>query len=131
MSAEQNKDIVRSFFEIYNTHDYGIASACLASDYVDHSLPQVRSRNDAIAILKTTHQSFPDIRVEIEDLISEGDQVVFRGRFTATHLGEFMGRPATGNRIAFEAIEIFKIKGGEITESWGYWPSADILRQIT
>ena len=131
MSPEQNKEIVRTFFEIYNTHDYEIASTCLASGYFDHSLPQVRSRNDAIAILKATHQSFPDIEVEIEDLISEGDQVVFRGRFTATHLGDFLGHPATGCRIAFEAIEIFKIKDQEIIESWGYWPSADIIKQIT
>lgn len=130
MSLSDIKEIVRTFFKIYDTHDYGLAYECMAEDYIDHSLPQVRSLADAIAILQSTHRSFPDIRVVIEDLIAEGDQVVFRGRFIATHLGEFLGRPATGARIDFEAIEIFKIKGLKITESWGYWPSGDIIKQI-
>lgn len=130
MPQTENKDIVRTFFKIYDTHDYALAHQCMAADYLDHSLPQVRSVEDAIAILQSTHRSFPDIRVVIEDLIAEDDQVVFRGRFIATHLGDFLGHSATGAKINFEAIEIFKVKEGKISESWGYWPTGDIIKQI-
>lgn len=130
MSHNDIKEVVRTFFKIYDTHDYALAYQCMANDYIDHSLPQVRSVDDAIAILQSTHRSFPDIHVVIEDLIAEGDQVVFRGRFIATHSGEFLGQPATGAKIEFEAIEIFKIKNQKICESWGYWPSGDILKQM-
>ena len=130
MSQNENKDVVRTFFKIYDTHDYALAHQCMATNYLDHSLPQVRSVEDAIAILQSTHKSFPDIRVLIEDLIAEDDQVVFRGRFIATHLGDFLGYPPTGARIDFEAIEIFRLKEKKIAESWGYWPSGDIIKQI-
>lgn len=130
MTTENNKEIVRMFFRIYDTHDYALATSCMAADYMDHSLPQVRSMDDAIAILKSTHRSFPDIHVIIDDLIAEEDLVVFRGHFIATHCDDFLGHPASGARIEFEAIEIFKVKESKIVESWGYWPSADILRQI-
>lgn len=66
----------------------------------------------------------------IEDLIAEDDQVVFRGRFVATHSGDFLGHQATSARIEFEAIEIFRLNGDKIIESWGYWPSSDIIKQI-
>lgn len=130
MSNLTNKDVVRQFFEIYNSQDYEAAYQCMASNYCDRGLPQVRSVEDAIEILKLTHQSFPDIKVAIDDLIEENDKVVFRGRFSATHLGEFVGIAPTGARVEFEALEIFRIENQKITESWGYWPMSEIVRQI-
>ena len=130
MNLSSGKDLVRTFFEVYNTQDYGILYSCMAAAYFDHSLPQVRSIEDAITILKSTHASFPDIHVEIHDLIEENDQVVFRGRFRGTQQGDFLGHPASGARVEFEAIEIFKIRDQKIAESWGYWPIGDILKQI-
>ena len=130
MNLPNGKELVRTFFEVYNSQDYSILYSCMAASYFDHSLPQVRSIEDAIAILKSTHSAFPDIHVEIEDLIEEKDQVVFRGCFRATHLGDFLGHGASGARVAFEAIEIFKIRDQKIAESWGYWPTGDIFSQI-
>ncbi|XGB41660.1 MAG: ester cyclase [Nodosilinea sp. LVE1205-7] len=125
-----NKDVVRFFFEIYNSQNYTNIYDCMAPDYYDHSLPSVRSIEDAIIILKATHKSFPDINVVIDDLIEEDDKVAFRGRFSATHLGTFLGVEPTNSRIEFEALELFKIKNHKIIESWGYWPTNVILRQM-
>ena len=130
MTLSSGKELVRTFFEVYNTQDYSILYRCMANNYFDHSLPQVKSIEDAITILKSTHQAFPDIHVDIHDLIEENDQVVFRGRFSGTHQGDFLGHSASGARVAFEAIEIFKIRNQKIAESWGYWPSGDIFSQI-
>lgn len=130
MKSTPNKQIVQAFFEVYNTQDYDSLDECMNSDYMDHSLPLVRSISDAIAVLKSTHRAFPDIHVQIDELIEEGDRVVFRGRFKATHLGDFIGNAPSGAKIEFEAIEIFKIRGHKISESWGYWPTDAILAQI-
>ncbi|MDB9459116.1 ester cyclase, partial [Dolichospermum circinale CS-545/17] len=77
-----NKEVVRLFFEIYNSQDYEATYKYIAPNYIDHGLPQVRRVDDAIEILKTTHKAFPDIKVVIDDLIEENDKVVFRGHFT-------------------------------------------------
>lgn len=130
MDSLTNKEVVRLFFEIYNSQDYKATYKYIAPNYIDHGLPQVRSVEDAIEILKTTHKAFPDIKVVIDDLIEENDKVVFRGHFTATHLGEFVGMAATGVKVEFEALEIFKIENQKITESWGYWPLSEIVSQI-
>ena len=44
--------------------------------------------------------SFPDVHMEVVELIAEGDQVVGRFTCSATHLGEWLGHPPTGRRIA-------------------------------
>lgn len=53
-----------------------------------------------------------------------------RVRFDAVHIGEWMGVSATGRRITFEALENFRIKGGKIVESWGYWPDQAIKEML-
>lgn len=130
MNSLTNKEVVRHFFEIYNNQNYETAYKYLAPNYIDYGLPQVRSVEDAIEILKGTHKAFPDIKVVIDDLIEENNKVVFRGHFTATHLGEFVGIAPSGVKVEFEALEIFKIENEKITESWGYWPLSDIVSQI-
>lgn len=130
MDNLSNKEIVKYFFEIYNSKNYEAAYDCMAADYKDRMLTQVRKVEDAIEILKTTHQAFPDIKVIISELIEEGDKVVFRGQFTGTHLGEFAGIAATGAKVDFEALEIFRLENGKIAESWGYWPMDVITSQI-
>ncbi|MCM0588928.1 MAG: ester cyclase [Gloeotrichia echinulata DVL01] len=131
MNNLTNKEVVRLFFEIYNNQDYEASYKYIAPDYIDHGLPQVRSVEDAIEILKTTHKAFPDIKVVIDDLIEENDKIVFRGHFTGTHLGEFINIAPTGVKVEFEALEIFKIENQKITESWGYWPIAAILQTLS
>jgi predicted ester cyclase len=41
-------------------------------------------------------EAFPDLRVQLEDAVAEGDKVVARFTTTGTHRGAFMGLPPTG-----------------------------------
>ncbi len=129
MNNLTNKEVVRSFFETYNTQDCEAAYKYLSLNYLDHG-PPARNIEDAIKTLKSTYQSFPDIKVVIDDLIEENDKVAFRGHFSATHLGEFVGIAPTGAKLEFEAFEIFKIENQKIIESWGCWPMQEIFNQI-
>ena len=130
MNNLTNKEVVAGFFEIYNNQGYEAIHKYIAPQYLDHGLPQVRSPEDAIKIIKSVHQAFPDLKVIIDALIEENDRVAFRGHFTGTHLGTFAGIPPSGVQVQFEALEIFKVENQKITESWGYWPLALITRQI-
>ena len=125
-----NKEVIEGFFDIYNSKDYQALSQYFAPNYNDHGIPEVKCLEDAIEILKITHTAFPDIKVVIDDLIEEDNKVVFRGHFSATHLGEFAGIPPSGAKVEFEALEIFKLENGKVTESWGYWPMTIITKQI-
>jgi steroid delta-isomerase-like uncharacterized protein len=75
-------------------------------------------------------RAFPDLRVEVEDLIAEGDKVVCRNTVTGTHLGEYLGRPATGKSVTYHEIFVFRVDGGRIVESWGVVDVLSQLRQL-
>jgi predicted ester cyclase len=75
-------------------------------------------------------RGFPDVVSTIEDLIAEGDKVVARWRSRATHRGEYMGIPPTGEEVEFTGISVYRIEGGKIAESWNSEDQLGLLRQI-
>ena len=62
-------------------------------------------------------ESFPDFRMEVVDLVAEGDKVVAHFKCSGTHEGEWRGRPATGRRFeGIDEIYIFRVKGDRLVE---------------
>jgi steroid delta-isomerase-like uncharacterized protein len=74
--------------------------------------------------------AFPDFHRSMEDIIAEGDKVVARYTATGTHQGEFMGIPATGKRVTFGWITIYRIAAGKVAEEWLLFDQLSLLRQI-
>ncbi|MFJ9832243.1 ester cyclase [Streptomyces sp. NPDC101169] len=72
-------------------------------------------------------RAFPDLRVEVEDVITEGDKVVCRNTVTGTHLGEYRGLAPTGRPVRYGEIFVFRLAGGRIAEIWGV---VDVLAQL-
>lgn len=122
-----NKDVVVGFFiEGYVNHNYDFLMENMADNYFDHSPCAARTSAACVEVLKNTEKAFPDMQVEVLDLIEEDNKVTIRVQFTGTHSGEIYNVKATDKRISFEAIEIFRLENGKIVESWGYWPDAYI-----
>lgn len=122
-----DKELVSRFFtEGYEKKNFDFIMECLAEDYLDHSPAGARSNRDAVGILEAVSGTFGDMRASMEDIFAENGMVGTRVRYEAVHIGEWMGIAATGRRIAFEALENFKVVDGKIVESWGYWPDKEI-----
>ena len=127
-----NKELVIGFFmEGYVHHNYDFLMEHMTANYFDNSPCAARTNLECVNVLKGTEQIFPDMQVEILDLIEEHERIAVRARFTGTHSAELCGVPATGKKISFEALEIFRMKNGKIVESWGYWPDMQILELLT
>jgi predicted ester cyclase len=72
--------------------------------------------------------SFPDVHMEIVDLIAEGDRVVGRFTCSGTHLGEWLGQAPTGRRFeGIDEVYFFRFSGGRIVHAWGI---EDTLRRL-
>jgi predicted ester cyclase len=75
--------------------------------------------------------SFPDVHMEIVELIAEGDTVVGRFTCSATHLGEWLGHPPTGRRFErVDEVSIFRLRDAKITQVWSLEDSLGRLRQL-
>ena len=72
----------------------------------------------------------PDLRIEIEDLVVEGDRVVTRYTGVATDCRGYMGRPPSGRVTRTPAIQIFRFRDGMIAESWAVRDDLGTLVQL-
>jgi steroid delta-isomerase-like uncharacterized protein len=76
------------------------------------------------------YDAFPDSHTILDDMFVEGDKVAVRHTTTATHKGEFMGIPPTNKKITLRAIEIDRIAGGKLVESWLTYDTLGLMQQL-
>ena len=86
---------------------------------------------DAKAWIAPFRASFPDVHMEVVELIAEGDTVVGRFTCSATHLGDWLGYAPTGHRFeAVAEVGIYRFSEGRIVETWGLEDNLGRLEQL-
>src|SRR5919202_5120284 len=130
MSAEENKAVMRRFYEASGDVERQIE--LLSADYVDHSLPpgMPQGAEGFRQLAAGFGQAFPDLQVTVEHLIAEGDLVASRVTVTGTHQGTLMGMPATGRRVTFTSTNISRVANGKLVEHWGNSDQLGLLQQL-
>ena len=75
--------------------------------------------------------SFPDVHMEILELIAEGEKVVGRFTCSATQLGAWLGHAPTGRRFErVDEVSIFRLRDGRIIQVWSLEDSLGRLQQL-
>jgi predicted SnoaL-like aldol condensation-catalyzing enzyme len=118
MSQSEMKQFVRNHFEEFvNRKNLDIGNVNFAPEFVDHGadVPPGTPIGPAGAIqyVGGAYKKFPDIRVEILDLIAEDDRVVVRNHWTGTEA-------ASGKKYEFSGIVIWRISHRQLVERWAY-----------
>lgn len=136
MTSEASKRVVAEFVErCQNQHDLDFADEIFHPDFVNHYRPEGRSIPETArpasgfqAFYGALLRGFPDATMEINEQLAERDFVATRKTFRGTHLGELWELPATGNRVEWEFLDIFRVSDGKLIE---HWTSMDLgaLRQ--
>jgi steroid delta-isomerase-like uncharacterized protein len=124
---------MRSAYDLISAGDIDGFGDHLADDLVEHEeLPGLEPTKDGVKQwFVTLRAAFPDMRMDVEDLIASGDKVVVRGRFSGTHRGEFMGMPATGRAVDLAVIDIIRFDGdGKAAEHWGLFDELGMMQQL-
>src|SRR5918995_440265 len=123
MSAEQNKILVRRFFEAHEGKaNLEALDQMLAPDFVSHikRLPgQQPDREGYKWAIAQYSAAFSDRKFLVEEQVAEADTVVTRFTVRATHdREELLGVAPTDREVAYKAIAIHHISGGKIAEEW-------------
>lgn len=134
MDGGTNADLVR---ELYATlmakGDVGAAERILAPDYVDHDIPGPfpGTREGLVQAVQGVRTSFPDVKPQLYETVSEGDWVSVRLQAGGTHTGgPFMGIEPSGRPIRWKEIHHFRCAGGRIIEHHGVFDLLGILVQL-
>jgi steroid delta-isomerase-like uncharacterized protein len=133
MSAEENKTIVRRVFdEVINKGDLNVVDEVIASDYVYRSpgSPELRGPEGFKQLIMMYRSAFPDLHLDVDELIAEGNTVVSRWTGRGTHEGEFMGIPPTGKQVSVTGVVISRFAGGKAVEDWELIDALTMLQQL-
>src|SRR3712207_1701483 len=119
MSAEENKTLVRRFFEeAWVKGNAAAVDAFMVPDYVEHPRPSGMppSREGLKQLISAYRSAFPDLTLALQDIFGEDEMVAIRWSVRGTHLGDWLDIPPTGNHMSATGITIFRIAGGKVVE---------------
>lgn len=130
MTESDNKTIIRRFIEeVENTGDVSNIYEFISNDYVEvhegkrHQI----GINGAIDHVLGVRKVYPDLKLTIENQISEGEWVVTIYSVTGTFTEEWFDMKPTGKPITFTGVNVDRIRNGKIIEHGG---AANLLEPL-
>jgi len=116
---EQNKEIVKRFFEGLNKGNTEIMNELYAPEYswyYSSTTYKPMTRKETIEFFGMFLKAFPDANWNVQGLFPVGDRVIAWLTVRGTHEGEFLGILGTGNKVEFNGFDMFRIQNGKIAE---------------
>ena len=133
-TPEQNKAIIRRFFDAWNSRQSDVFDSLMASDVVRHceATPnvEIQSLDQVKEFLRQDCGIFPDSVQTIKLLIAEGHLVAVWATYEGTQQGPMGPFPPSRRKVHFDFGAVFRFKGGKITEWWVTWDNMTILRSL-
>jgi predicted SnoaL-like aldol condensation-catalyzing enzyme len=114
-----NKDVVRQFCEdVFVKHDLSKLDDCMRDDYIQHNPDCPQGKTGFVEFFTEIFTAIPDFKYTLLKIVGEGDLVFMYSKTTGTHRGTWLGMPATGNKLDFNVVDIFRLQDGLIAEHW-------------
>lgn len=126
---EENKIIVMEYVDKFNAGDIVGLRSIFSDNALIHGVLGWGKVDEIIPIWKALIEGLA-IKLQIEDIIAEGDNVAVRFLERGTSVAPFFDKPATGKSYEITAMEWFLVSGGKIQRRWGTRDAASQARQL-
>ncbi len=132
MSQQDNIKTQQAFGEAVNSGNLNAIRDLVAPDAVDHdpAPDQGVGPEGFIQFFTMLRTAFPDLKIAVDHMVADDDNVAFAYTVTGTHSGDFLGVPATGKTISARGMQITRFENGKQVERWGSSDQLGILQQI-
>ena len=113
-TAENNKTVQRRIIdEVINQKNLDLADELFSEGHELHpeALGVGRGPEGMKRAFAGLHEGFPDVHVEIESIVAEGDMVAVRLTFSGTHA-------PSGERATWPEMVFARFSEGKAVESW-------------
>ena len=133
MSAEENKAVVRRYYEeVWNQGNLTVVDELYAPNFILNG--QTIDCDQQKQIIAGVRAAMPDGTITLEDMIAEGDKVTSRWTARGSHQGEWMSSlgsiPPTGKQVIMTGSSIYRVEGGRIVEDWFNVDELGLLQQL-
>ncbi|SEN88333.1 Predicted ester cyclase [Rhodospirillales bacterium URHD0017] len=122
---------MRRFFEEgLGRGNLDLVDELVAPDAVMHNTLILDAPSSVRGSVEMIRRAFPDLDVEVLDLIAEDDRVAAFLRLSGTNTGAYRRGGATHRQASMRAFFIWRIADGRLVESWGVADRFDFLPQL-
>ena len=132
MPGPNSKIVQRWFEEVWNERRPEVIeelitpeSVCYADDGPIRGADEFKQRQ-----FYPMTAAFPNLRVEVESIIEEGDQVVVRWTATGLHDGEALGFKATRETASFRGLTWIRVQDQKLIEGWQSSNMPEVIRGL-
>ena len=119
--TQANERVVETFLhEVVDEHEGSATAGLVTSDVSWHggTLGVVSGRANVTGLFTGIVTALPDLQSTVYDVVAQGDQVVVRQIITGTQKGAIIGIPASGRTVTWNAVDLFVLRDGQISQIW-------------
>jgi steroid delta-isomerase-like uncharacterized protein len=132
--GEENVRTIRKLYAALNAHDVEAMGRFLGPEFDWVVIAREHVTRDADAMVEAFRSfvmSFPDIHVEIENVIASGAVVVIEWRAHGTNTGPWDEQtPATGKSFERRGCSVAELEDGKIVRYRDYFDRAQMLKPL-
>jgi steroid delta-isomerase-like uncharacterized protein len=131
MSQANIQRALRWFEELWNQHRSDVIDELLTPESVGHM-----EGGDVVGgeLFKQVYAdflaAFPDIRVDVESVLAEGDEVAVRWYASGRHSGDGFGVKATHEHVSFRGVTWIRCQDGKFVEGWDCWNQQGLVQRL-
>jgi steroid delta-isomerase-like uncharacterized protein len=132
MSKEQNIAATEKMGEAVNHDRLSELNQVFARSVKDHdpAPDQGPGPEGFVKFFTGFRNAFPDLKIEVEQMVADEENVAIAYTVTGTQDGNFQGIPPTHKKIKVRGVQIARFEAGRIVERWGSSDELGILKQI-
>jgi len=140
MAAPQDSEhIVRRYIqEVLEKGDMNVFEELVDPNFVSHDssaqhigMSGAGHRETAKQGINELHKAVGNLKYDIDNISSQGDQVTVRGTVHGTHRGQLMGMAPTGKQARVPYTATVRVVNGKIVEGSSQWDVDEVKRQLT
>jgi steroid delta-isomerase-like uncharacterized protein len=132
--ARSNEELALGLIrDVWNGGDVDSYPLYVHPDVVTHlaGYPEPFRGIDAVMAWARRYQAaFPDIQIEVDELLVDGERVMVRWTSRQTHKGAYVGISATGKQASINALQLLHFDAGKVRETWIMFDSLGVLQQL-
>jgi predicted ester cyclase len=133
--SEANKLLLKRWFEqVWNQKSEAAIDEMFSKQGKSHGFPNADSVLVGPEAFKNVHRTFcgafPDLRVDVQEIVAEGDRVAVRWRAFMTHRGDHLGFPASGKKETLDGSSFLIVKDNQVMEGWNQMDLGALMQRL-
>jgi predicted SnoaL-like aldol condensation-catalyzing enzyme len=130
-TVDANKQVLGAFAEsVFMKKDISAVDQYVRPDYIQHNPLVKQGASGFKEFFSTWFASVPDWQYTLKKLVAEGDEVWAYGTYSGTLQKDWLGIPASGQKYAFDAVDVFRVQDGKLAEHWDVMDIYGLFKQL-